>query len=405
MLDIRGPGYTSFNLLSHHSTQIDLQSPAVMEPSGGVAHAAEEENEYTEGGEGSRRQQGRGENTATEASGAIDAPRVAQDANKNINIKNEDFAAPVRGDEANKAVHVDSSTEAPALAPAAVDSTNSIDTARGAGFADASVESGGYASGDGAHTPGFEDTKTAGLRQQDINTPAQRQKQPQHEHQPAVAARGSMVPDKEDDDDEPDGTTPRHTLQNYASRESGAALLESSPGAKGMANLLVDSKDKYAISPCEDKRWAVLGLSEDIVVRTIKISSHEKYSSLVKDFQVENGGGVRRRTVQPCRPVGPSSMQATPALLAVLYSSNCVVVVQVLLLYYCKESVHMSTYVRKGFKLQSDDIRLSFFCSCVCAPVCSTHEWYESDTSLLSTPAPPRVRAPYLKRRATTRQM
>lgn len=378
-----------------------------MEPSGGVAHAAEEEKEYTEGGEGSRRPQGRGGNMATEASGAIDAPRLAQQVtNKNINIKNEDFAAPVSGDEANKAVHLDSSADAPAPAPAEVDSTNGIDAARGAGISGASVESGGYASGDGAHTAGFEDTRTAGLRQQDINTPAQRQEQPQHEHQPAVAARGSMVPDKEDDDDEPDGAAPRHTLQNYASRESGAALLESSPGAKGMANLLVDSKDKYAISPCEDKRWAVLGLSEDIVVRTIKISSHEKYSSLVKDFQVENDGGVRRRTVQPCHPVAPSSIQTAPALLAVCASSTVV-----LLMYYkvqCSvKRPHVHVCLQKGCKLPSDAIRLSFFLfsCCVCVLVCSMREWYESDTSLLSTPTPSRARAPYLKRRATTRQM
>lgn len=98
-----------------------------------------------------------------------------------------------------------------------------------------------------------------------------------------------MVPDKEDDDDDPAGGSSaqrQHKLQNYASRDSGAMMLESSPASKGMANLLVDSKDKYAISPCEDKQWAVLGLSEDILVRTIRISSHEKYSSLVKDFQV-----------------------------------------------------------------------------------------------------------------------
>lgn len=98
-----------------------------------------------------------------------------------------------------------------------------------------------------------------------------------------VAAR-LMVPDKEDD--ELVGGAPRHvSLKNYASADSGAVMLESSPGSKGMYNLLVDSKDKYAISPCEEKQWAVFGLSEDIMVRTIKIISHEKYSSLAKDFQ------------------------------------------------------------------------------------------------------------------------
>ncbi|CAM9975142.1 unnamed protein product [Discosporangium mesarthrocarpum] len=94
----------------------------------------------------------------------------------------------------------------------------------------------------------------------------------------------SMVPDKEDGDFRGDGGNVK--LQNYASRDSGAVVLEGSPGSKGMDNLLVDSKDKYAISSCEDKQWVVLGLSEDILVRTIKISSNEKFSSLVKSFQV-----------------------------------------------------------------------------------------------------------------------
>ena len=68
---------------------------------------------------------------------------------------------------------------------------------------------------------------------------------------------------------------------------SGAVLLEHSPGSNGSDNLLVDSKDKYSISPCEDKQWVVIGLSEDIQVRTIKLGSYEKYSRSVKEFQVK----------------------------------------------------------------------------------------------------------------------
>lgn len=122
-------------------------------------------------------------------------------------------------------------------------------------------------------------------RQQDQQTATVVQQE--QDQQPSVSPR-AMVPDKEDDDGGPGGTAPprKLILQNYASRDSGAVMLESSPGSKGMGNLLMDSKDKYAISPCEDKQWAVLGLSEDILVRTIRVSSHEKYSSLVKKFQV-----------------------------------------------------------------------------------------------------------------------
>lgn len=131
-----------------------------------------------------------------------------------------------------------------------------------------------------------------GAQEQHKQEQEQQQQQQQQRSTPASSTR-SMVPDNEDDEENGNGTTasPRqYNLQNYASRDSGATMLESSPASKGMANLLVDDKDKYAISPCEDRQWAVLGLSEDILVRTIKISSYEKYSSLVKDFQVRRRG-------------------------------------------------------------------------------------------------------------------
>ena len=68
--------------------------------------------------------------------------------------------------------------------------------------------------------------------------------------------------------------------------QSGALVLETSPSAKGMNNILVDDKDKYAISPCADKKWVVVGLSEDILVKQIIIANYEKYSSIVSEFQV-----------------------------------------------------------------------------------------------------------------------
>ncbi|KAG5177841.1 UNC-like C-terminal-domain-containing protein, partial [Tribonema minus] len=92
-----------------------------------------------------------------------------------------------------------------------------------------------------------------------------------------------MVPDKEEGDSAKLKPT---KLKNYASKDSGAVMMEHSPGTKGADNLLVDSKDKYTISPCEEKQWVVIGLSEDILVRTIKLGSYEKYSRIVKEFQV-----------------------------------------------------------------------------------------------------------------------
>ena len=36
--------------------------------------------------------------------------------------------------------------------------------------------------------------------------------------------------------------------------------------SKNMKNLLVSNRDKYALSPCDEDMWFVLGLSEDIKV-------------------------------------------------------------------------------------------------------------------------------------------
>ena len=44
-------------------------------------------------------------------------------------------------------------------------------------------------------------------------------------------------------------------------------MLELSRNSKGMSNILVNDKDKYAITPCVDKKWVVIGLSEDIMVK------------------------------------------------------------------------------------------------------------------------------------------
>jgi hypothetical protein len=75
-------------------------------------------------------------------------------------------------------------------------------------------------------------------------------------------------------------------MVDYASKSAGALILENSPSMKGASNLLHSDKDKYAISPCTDKKYVVLGLSEDILVKKIKIANYERYSSHVKGFQV-----------------------------------------------------------------------------------------------------------------------
>lgn len=77
------------------------------------------------------------------------------------------------------------------------------------------------------------------------------------------------------------------TKFNFASYAAGAVILDKSPSsAKGFSNLLDDDKDRYGISPCSEKKWVVIGLSEDILVSSIVIANYEKYSSLLKDFQL-----------------------------------------------------------------------------------------------------------------------
>jgi hypothetical protein len=75
-------------------------------------------------------------------------------------------------------------------------------------------------------------------------------------------------------------------LVDYASKLAGAQILEHSPSFKGASNLLTGDKDKYSIAPCEDKKYVVIGLSEDILVKKIKLSNYERYSSRVKKFEV-----------------------------------------------------------------------------------------------------------------------
>jgi hypothetical protein len=46
-------------------------------------------------------------------------------------------------------------------------------------------------------------------------------------------------------------------------------------------------KDRYAIAPCEERRFVVIGLSEDILVKKVIIANYERFTSWVKDFQIK----------------------------------------------------------------------------------------------------------------------
>lgn len=51
---------------------------------------------------------------------------------------------------------------------------------------------------------------------------------------------------------------------NYASITAGAVVLDHSEAFVGSSSLLDDNKDKYARSPCDQPKWVVINLSEDV---------------------------------------------------------------------------------------------------------------------------------------------
>lgn len=87
-------------------------------------------------------------------------------------------------------------------------------------------------------------------------------------------------------DDEDEESLQNRVSVDYASKSAGALIIEKSKGFKGTSSLLNGDKDKYAIAPCEDKKFVIISLSEEILVKTIRIANYERFSSTVKDFQV-----------------------------------------------------------------------------------------------------------------------
>jgi hypothetical protein len=83
-------------------------------------------------------------------------------------------------------------------------------------------------------------------------------------------------------------STPKTVFVDYANKSTGALILEKAKNFQGTSNLLLDDKDRYAMIPCNDEKtkYVIIGLSEDILVKSIKLSSFERYSSLTKQFQV-----------------------------------------------------------------------------------------------------------------------
>jgi Sad1 / UNC-like C-terminal len=105
--------------------------------------------------------------------------------------------------------------------------------------------------------------------------------QPESQNSTSETIKATKQP-AEDDEESLTG----RVAVDYASKSAGALILERSNTIKGTSNLLNGDKDRYAIAPCEDKKFVVIGLSEDILVKQIVLANYERFSSPVKDFQV-----------------------------------------------------------------------------------------------------------------------
>jgi phosphopantetheinyl transferase len=98
---------------------------------------------------------------------------------------------------------------------------------------------------------------------------------------------GDSTKDGAEYDEEEDETLYERVAVDYASKSAGALIIEKSQDFQGTSNLLNGDRDKYAIAPCSaPKKSVVLSLSEDILVKVIKLAHYERFSSTVKDFQV-----------------------------------------------------------------------------------------------------------------------
>lgn len=78
--------------------------------------------------------------------------------------------------------------------------------------------------------------------------------------------------------------------KNYAAKDSGATILQSSKGVKNPKSILSSSKEEYLILPsCRDgeEYSLIINLSEDVAVEHIVITNHEEFSDILSQIIFE----------------------------------------------------------------------------------------------------------------------
>lgn len=74
---------------------------------------------------------------------------------------------------------------------------------------------------------------------------------------------------------------------NYASIDCSARVHTAHKSAKSPAAILASKKDRYMLSPCNEKnQFVVVELCDDIRIDTVQLANYEFFSGVFKDFTV-----------------------------------------------------------------------------------------------------------------------
>lgn len=74
---------------------------------------------------------------------------------------------------------------------------------------------------------------------------------------------------------------------SYSSFDAGATVLKTNPGAKNPKAILVENKDSYMLLECAAKnKFAIVELTDDILIDTVVLANFEFFSSMVRQFRV-----------------------------------------------------------------------------------------------------------------------
>jgi hypothetical protein len=74
---------------------------------------------------------------------------------------------------------------------------------------------------------------------------------------------------------------------NYASTDCSARVHTAHKSAKSSSSILSSKKDRYMLSPCNEKeQFVVVELCDDIRIDTVQLANYEFFSGVFKEFTV-----------------------------------------------------------------------------------------------------------------------